>query len=107
MYQRAATVAAVGGRMDEAIALYQRAVSTDENHAGALFGLALENDRLGNDEECLRLYEQAAKAFPTGIGVLIKLGSDLKKTTINLTKPKCATSGFWDYIPITRERVCI
>ena len=74
MYQRAATVAAVGGRMDEAIALYQRAVSTDENHAGALFGLALENDRLGNDEECLRLYEQAAKAFPTGIGVLINLG---------------------------------
>ncbi|MCH1497087.1 MAG: tetratricopeptide repeat protein [Rubripirellula sp.] len=74
MYQRAATVAAVGGRMDEAIALYQRAVNTDENHAGALFGLALENDRLGNDEECLRLYEQAAKAFPTGIGVLINLG---------------------------------
>ncbi|MDA8697797.1 tetratricopeptide repeat protein [Rhodopirellula sp.] len=74
MYQRAATVAAVGGRMEEALALYQRAVNTDENHAGALFGLALENDRLGNDEECLRLYEQAAKAFPTGIGVLINLG---------------------------------
>ena len=74
MYQRAATVAAVGGRMDEALALYQRAVNTDENHAGALFGLALENDRMGNDEESLRLYEQAAKAFPTGIGVLINLG---------------------------------
>ena len=74
MYQRAATVAAVGGRMDEALALYQRAVQTDENHAGALFGLALENDRMGNDEESLSLYERAAKAFPTGIGVLINLG---------------------------------
>jgi DNA-directed RNA polymerase subunit alpha len=74
MYQRAATVAAVGGRMDEALALYQRAVNTDENHAGALFGLALENDRMGHDEESLKLYERAAKAFPTGIGVLINLG---------------------------------
>jgi DNA-directed RNA polymerase subunit alpha len=74
MYQRAATVAAVGGRMDEAIALYQRAVQTDDNHAGALFGLALENDRMGNDDESLVLYERAAKAFPTGIGVLINLG---------------------------------
>jgi DNA-directed RNA polymerase subunit alpha len=74
MYQRAATVAAVGGRMEEALALYQRAVQTDENHAGALFGLALENDRMGNDLESLELYERAAKAFPTGIGVLINLG---------------------------------
>lgn len=74
MYQRAATVAAVGGRMEEALALYQRAVNTDEHHAGALFGLALENDRLGKDDESLALYERAAKAFPTGIGVLINLG---------------------------------
>lgn len=74
MYQRAATVAAVGGRMDEALALYQRAVQTDENHAGALFGLALEQDRMGNDEESLALYERAAKTFPTGIGALINLG---------------------------------
>ncbi|WP_372717988.1 DNA-directed RNA polymerase subunit alpha C-terminal domain-containing protein [Novipirellula sp.] len=74
MYQRAATVSAVGGRLEEALALYQRAVNTDENHAGALFGLALENDRLGNDAEALKLYERAAKAFPTGIGALINLG---------------------------------
>ena len=74
MYQRAATVALVGGRMDEALTLYKRAVQTDENHAGALFGLALENDRMGNDEESLSLYERSAKAFPTGIGPLINLG---------------------------------
>ena len=74
MYQRAATVAAVGGRMDEALTLYQRAVQTDDAHAGALFGLALENDRMGNDDESLALYERAAKTFPTGIGALINLG---------------------------------
>ncbi|TWU06059.1 tetratricopeptide repeat protein [Stieleria varia] len=74
MYQRAATVAAVGGRRDEAIALYQRAIQTDENHAGALFGLAWENERMGNDDESLRLYERAAKAFPTGVGALVNLG---------------------------------
>jgi DNA-directed RNA polymerase subunit alpha len=74
MYQRAATIAAVGGRMEEAINFYQRAVQTDENHAGALFGLALEYDRMGNDDECLALYERAAKAFPTGLGALINLG---------------------------------
>ena len=74
MYQRAATVAAVGGRMDEAIALYERAIQTDENHAGALFGLALENDRAGNDDIALSLYERAAKAFPTGLGALVNLG---------------------------------
>ncbi len=74
MYQRAATVAAVGGRMDEAITLYERAVQTDPGHAGALFGLALENDRVGNDTEALSLYERSAKAFPTGIGALVNLG---------------------------------
>ena len=77
MYQRAATVASVGGRRDEAITLYQRAVQTDENHAGALFGLAWENDRMGNDEESLKLYERAAKAFPTGVGALMNFGTDL------------------------------
>jgi DNA-directed RNA polymerase subunit alpha len=72
--QRAATVSSIGGNMPEAIALYERAVVTDENHAGALFGLALENDRQGNDEEALSLYERAASAFPTGIGALLNLG---------------------------------
>ena len=74
MYQRAATVALVGERMEEANNLYQRAVQTDENHAGALFGLALQKDRSGEDQESLDLYERAAKAFPTGIGALINLG---------------------------------
>ncbi|XZE56440.1 DNA-directed RNA polymerase subunit alpha C-terminal domain-containing protein [Planctomycetaceae bacterium SH139] len=74
LYQRGATVAAMGGNLPETVALYERAIATDPNHAGALFGLALENDRHGNDQPALALYERAATAFPTGIGALINLG---------------------------------
>jgi len=74
LYQRAATVSAVGGNLPEAIALYERAVQVDGHHSGALFGLALENDRRGNDEEALTLYERAVNTFPTGLGALLNLG---------------------------------
>ncbi|MEL7338077.1 MAG: DNA-directed RNA polymerase subunit alpha C-terminal domain-containing protein, partial [Planctomycetota bacterium] len=74
LYQRAATVAAIGEDRSQAINLYERAVGTDENHAGALFGLAAENDRAGNDGQALQLYERAANAFPTGVGALLNLG---------------------------------
>ena len=33
-------------------------------HSRALFGLALENDRRGNDDEALELYERAVAAYP-------------------------------------------
>ncbi len=74
-YQRAATVAAIGDKMAEAISHYERALQIDESHAGALFGLAMENDRQGNDDEAIAMYERAAAAFPTGVGVLINLGT--------------------------------
>jgi DNA-directed RNA polymerase subunit alpha len=74
LYQRGATVAAIGGNLPEAVKLYERAIQIDGKHAGALFGLALENDRAGNDDEALRLYERAASVFPTGTGVLLNLG---------------------------------
>ncbi|QDS93307.1 DNA-directed RNA polymerase subunit alpha [Roseimaritima multifibrata] len=73
-YQRAATVAAIGDKKAEAINHYERALQIDEGHAGALFGLALENDRNGNDDEAIAMYERAAAGFPTGVGVLINLG---------------------------------
>jgi DNA-directed RNA polymerase subunit alpha len=82
LYQRAATVSALGGNQKEAVALLERAVHADGNHAGALFGLALENDRHGNDQTSLRLYEKAATQFPTHVGVLLNLGllyEDLEK----------------------------
>jgi DNA-directed RNA polymerase subunit alpha len=74
LYQRGATIAALGNNPLEMIALYERAVETQPSHAGALFGLALENDRRGNDERALQLYQRASAAFPPHLGTLINLG---------------------------------
>lgn len=72
--QRAATVAALGGNPREVVALYERAVEIDRNHPLALFGLALENDRFGNDEAALELYRRASSRFPAYVGALLNLG---------------------------------
>ena len=74
LYQRGATVATLGVNPNEAIALYERAVTADKSHSGALFGLAMETERRGNDEEALELYKRAAANFPTNVGLLINLG---------------------------------
>ncbi len=74
LHQRGATIAGMGGNPVEVAALYERAVEADPNHAGALFGLALENDRRGNDDEALKLYERSATRFPSHIGALLNLG---------------------------------
>ena len=73
LYQRGATVAQLGGNTQEACALYERAIAGGE-HGGALFGLALENDRRGNDETALQLYERACSRFPAHVGSLLNLG---------------------------------
>jgi DNA-directed RNA polymerase subunit alpha len=74
LYQRGATIAALGDNPLEMIALYERAVEVQPNHPGALFGLALENDRRGNDERALTLYQRAVSLFPPHLGSLINLG---------------------------------
>ena len=74
LYQRGSTIAAMGSNPEEAIALFDRAVDTDPNHAGSLFGLALENDRYGNDAVALDLYERSTSRFPTSVGALLNLG---------------------------------
>jgi DNA-directed RNA polymerase subunit alpha len=74
LFQRAATVAALKGNPAEVVALYERAVEADRNHAGALFGLALENDRRGNDETALDLYRRSVSRFPPHTGALMNLG---------------------------------
>ena len=74
LYQRGATVAALGGNPPEVIALYERAVEVDRFHAGALFGLAVENDRHGNDSLAVDLYQLAASRFPAHVGSLLNLG---------------------------------
>jgi DNA-directed RNA polymerase subunit alpha len=74
LYQRGATVAVLGGNPNEVIALYERAVEADRNHPGALFGLALENDRHGNDDLALDLYKRSSSRFPPHVGCLLNLG---------------------------------
>jgi DNA-directed RNA polymerase subunit alpha len=74
LYQRGATIAALGGNPTEVVALFERAVESDPNHAGALFGLARENDRRGNDEVALDLYERSVAQFPAYVGSLLNLG---------------------------------
>ena len=74
LYQRAATVAKLGGNPTEVIALYERAVEASPGHAGALFGLALETDRRGNDEKAIELYERATQTYPAHVGSLLNLG---------------------------------
>ena len=74
LYQRGATVSALGGNPHEVVALYERAVEADGQHAGALFGLALENDRYGNDDDALNLYRKSAARVPSHLGALVNLG---------------------------------
>ncbi len=74
LYQRGATIASRGDNPGEVVALYERAVEADGRHCGALFGLALENDRRGNDDRALELYQRASAVFPTNVGVLLNLG---------------------------------
>lgn len=73
-YQRGATVASQGGNYEEVQRLYNRALQHDDHHPGALFGLALENDRRGSEMEAFRLYERAASCFPANVGTLVNLG---------------------------------
>lgn len=73
-YQRAATLASIGGNLPEVIALYQRALQHNPRHAGALFGLAVEYDRMGNDQHAFELYQRGAGLIPSHIGTLINLG---------------------------------
>ena len=74
LYQRAATVASVGGSRDEVVKLYQRAIQVNPRHAGALFGLALTYDRMGADNEAFELYQRSVSVMPAHIGALINLG---------------------------------
>lgn len=74
LYQRGATIAALGGNPSEVVALFERAVDADGSHAGALFGLAMENDRRGNDMLAMELYERSTAQFPPHVGSLINLG---------------------------------
>ena len=70
-----------------------------------LFGLALENDRHGNDSYARDLYERAAAQFPTHVGTLLNLGV-LYEDSSSTKRPGSATSGFWTSSPTIRGPGC-
>ncbi|MCS7236750.1 MAG: tetratricopeptide repeat protein [Thermoguttaceae bacterium] len=74
LYQKACNLRHLSGDPAEIISLLEQAVAVDPHHPGALFGLALECDRYGNDEEAFELYERAASRFPPHVGALLNLG---------------------------------
>ncbi|MBI1901942.1 MAG: tetratricopeptide repeat protein [Planctomycetia bacterium] len=74
LYQRGATVSVLGGSPDEVVRFYERAERADPKHPGALFGLAVENDRRGNDIEAMLLYQRATSRVRAHAGALMNLG---------------------------------
>jgi DNA-directed RNA polymerase subunit alpha len=80
LYQRGAAVSQLVGTdleynpNEAAVTLFERAVAADKNHPAALFGLAMESERRGNDEEALELYKSAVRHFPSNVGTLFNLG---------------------------------
>ena len=72
--QRAATVAALGGNPQRSRRPVRAGGRGRPQPPGALFGLALENDRYGNDDTAMELYKRAVGRFPAHIGSLVNLG---------------------------------
>ena len=57
-----------------AVESFERAIDMDPHHSRALFNLALENARHGNDDEAISLYEQSLSRPPQFLGALLNLG---------------------------------
>ncbi|MHC4513246.1 MAG: DNA-directed RNA polymerase subunit alpha C-terminal domain-containing protein [Planctomycetota bacterium] len=57
-----------------AIACYDEALATDENHRDTLFRLALNVDLRGEDEEARELYERALMVPPVNEACVVNLG---------------------------------
>lgn len=57
-----------------AIEYFERAVDMDPHHQRALFALAVQNSRHGDDEEAIKLYERCLSRPPFYMGALLNLG---------------------------------
>lgn len=72
-YQMGCILADKGDSMG-GVEYFERAVDMDPHHTPALFWLASENARLGNDDDAIRLYEQSLSSPPHHLGALLNLG---------------------------------
>ncbi|MCA8996487.1 MAG: tetratricopeptide repeat protein [Planctomycetaceae bacterium] len=57
-----------------AIEYFERSVDMDPHHQRALFALAVQNSRHGDDEEAIQLYERCLSRPPFYLGALLNLG---------------------------------
>jgi len=57
-----------------AIEYFERAVDMDPHHQRALFALAVQSSRHGDDEEAIQLYERCLSRPPFYLGALLNLG---------------------------------
>ena len=73
-YQYGETELASKGPSSIVVDWFKRAMLADDTHAGALFGMAKENDRRGNDDKAMDLYRRSANHFPSHVGALLNLG---------------------------------
>jgi len=72
-YQRGSLLAA-GGELTAAAADFEKTLSLDRDHTGALFELAYINDLYGNDESAVDFYKRCISRPPVPLAALINLG---------------------------------
>lgn len=73
-----------------AIEYFERAVDMDPQHSKALFWLANETARMGNDEDAVVLYERCLSKPPYFVAALLNLGLLYE----DLDRPQCAAFCF-------------
>lgn len=64
-----------GGRLDEAIAEYERALDRNPNHVDALVNLGIAHARQGRLARAIRLFEQAVAVDPDHADAQVNLGA--------------------------------
>jgi DNA-directed RNA polymerase subunit alpha len=72
-YQRG-SLRAAEGELTQAAAEFEKALSLDRDHTGALFELAYINDLYGNDETAVEFYKRCTQRPPVPLAALINLG---------------------------------
>src|SRR3954463_5762467 len=72
-YQRG-SLSVVEGELAQAAVEFEKALSLDRDHTGALFELAYINDLFGNDETAVEFYKRCILRPPVPLAALINLG---------------------------------